>query len=83
MMVLKYEAPNSSYRLQDVDAKFLDGMNKGIQGFKMKIDKIEGKEKLSQNHSLHRQGLIVQQLEQNSNTNEQQISLLMKANLKK
>ena len=51
-MVLKYEAPDSSYRLQDVDAKFLDGMNKGVQGFKIKINKIEGKAKLSQNHSL-------------------------------
>lgn len=31
-MVLKYEAPDSSYRLQDVDPEFLAGMNKGIQG---------------------------------------------------
>ena len=82
-MVLKYEAPNSSYKLQDLDPKFLDGMNKGIQGFKIKINKIEGKEKLSQNHSLQRRELVVQQLEQSSNTDEQQISLLMKANLKK
>ena len=81
-MVLKYEAPNSSYKLQDLDPKFLDGMNKGIQGFKIKITKIEGKEKLSQNHSLQRRELVVQQLEQSSNTDEQQISLLMKANLK-
>ncbi len=81
-MVLKYEAPNSSYGLQDLDPTFLDGMNKGIQGFKIKINKIEGKEKLSQNHSLQRRELVVQQLEQNSNTGEQQISLLMKANLK-
>ena len=82
-MVLKYEAPTSSYRLQDMDATFLDGMSKGIQGFKIKINKIEGKEKLSQNHSLERQELVIQQLEQNSNAGEQQISLLMKGNLKK
>ncbi|MBU8880169.1 FMN-binding negative transcriptional regulator [Bacillus sp. FJAT-29790] len=82
-MVLKYEAPDSSYSLQDVDAEFLAGMNKGIQGFKIKINKIEGKAKLSQNHPLQRQELIVNQLEQISNTDEQQISLLMKANLKK
>ena len=81
-LVLKYEAPDSSYRLQDVDAKFLDGMNKGIQGFKIKINKIEGKAKLSQNHSVHRQELIVQQLEKNSNTDEREISFLMKENLK-
>lgn len=81
-MVLKYEAPDSAYRLQDVDIKFLDGMQKGIQGFKIKINKIEGTAKLSQNHPLQRQELIVNQLEQISNTNEQQISLLMKSNLK-
>lgn len=81
-MVLKYEAPNSPYRLQDLDPKFLDGMNKGIQGFKIKIDKIEGKEKLSQNHSLGRRELVIQQLKQNSNTDEQKIALLMKGNLK-
>jgi len=82
-MVLKYEAPESSYKLQDVDAEFLNGMNKGIRGFKIKINKIEGKAKLSQNHSLQRQELIVQQLERNSNIDEQKIAVLMKANLKK
>lgn len=81
-MVLKYEAPGSSYRLQDVDADFLVGMNKGVQGFKIKIDRIEGKAKVSQNHSLHRQELIIKQLEQIPFSNEQQIASLMKANLK-
>ena len=82
-MVLKYEAPDSSYRLQDVDTKFIDGMNKGVQGFKIKINKVEGKAKLSQNHSLPRQELIINQLEKNSNSDEQKISILMKANIKK
>ncbi len=45
-MVLKYEAPNSSYKLKDLDTTYLSGMNKGIQGFKIKIIKIEGKEKV-------------------------------------
>lgn len=82
-MVLKYEGPDSSYKLQDVDAQFLSGMNKGIRGFKIKINRIEGKAKLSQNHSLQRQELVVNQLEQISNTDEQKISFLMKENLKK
>lgn len=82
-MVLKYETTDSSYRLQDVDAEYLSGMNKGVQGFKIKINKIEGKAKLSQNHSLQRQELVINQLEQFSNTVFQQISSLMKANLKK
>lgn len=80
-MVLKYEAPDSSYRMQDVDPVFLAGMNKGIQGFKIKINRLEGKAKLSQNHSRERQELIINQLEQIPHTNEQQISKLMKENL--
>ena len=82
-MVLKYETPESPYRLQDVDAEYLAGMNKGIQGFKIKISRIEGKVKLSQNHSLQRQELVINQLEQNPNKDEQQIASLMKANIKK
>jgi transcriptional regulator len=77
-MVLKYEAADSSYRLQDVDAEFLSGMNKGVQGFKININKIEGKAKLSQNHSQQRQELVINQLEQSSKTDEQQIASYMK-----
>lgn len=81
-MVLKYETPESTYRLEDVDAEFLAGMNKGVQGFKIKINRVEGKVKLNQNHSLQRQELVINQLEQKSNTDEQQIAKLMKANIK-
>ncbi|MCT8136850.1 FMN-binding negative transcriptional regulator [Anaerobacillus sp. CMMVII] len=82
-MVLKYETPDSSYKLQDVDPEFLTSMSKGIQGFKIKINNIEGKAKLSQNHTVQRQELVINQLNQISNTDEQQISSLMKTNLKK
>jgi transcriptional regulator len=82
-MVLNYEAPDSSYRLQDAGAEYLAGMSKGVQEFKIKINKIEGKAKLSQNHSVHRQERVIHQLEQIPHTDEQQISSLMKANLKK
>ncbi|GED68660.1 protease synthase and sporulation protein PAI 2 [Brevibacillus reuszeri] len=81
-LVVKYEAPDSPYKLEDVDAEYLGGMNKGIQGFKIKIDRMEGKVKASQNHSLHRQELVIKQLEQSPFQNEQQIASLMKANLK-
>lgn len=80
-LVLKYEAPDSCYQLLELDAEFLLGMSKGIQGFRIKIDKIEGKAKLSQNHSLQRQELVIKHLEQIPYPNEQQISSLMKANL--
>jgi transcriptional regulator len=80
-MVLKYEAPNSSYQLDQVDAGFIAGMSKGIQGFKLNINKMEGKAKLSQNHTAHRQELVIQRLEQSANENERKIASAMKENL--
>lgn len=49
-LVSKYEAPDSG--LQDVDAEFLAGMNKVVQGCKIKINKIEGKAKLKPKSSI-------------------------------
>lgn len=80
-MVLKYEESNSSYQLDQVDAGFIAGMSKGIQGFKLKINKMEGKAKLSQNHPAQRQELVIQRLEQSANENERKIASAMKANL--
>lgn len=80
-LVLKYESPDSSYKLGDVDSKLLAGMNKGVKGFKIKINKIEGKAKLSQNHSILRQELVANQLSLIPHTHEQIISSLMKKNL--
>ena len=82
-LVLKYEAPESTYKSENVDADFIAGMNKGVQGFKVKINKIEGKAKLSQNHPEDRQELVINQLKQISCEDEQKIASLMKANLKK
>ena len=80
-LVLKYESPDSPYKLGDVDSKLLAGMNKGVKGFKIKINKIEGKAKLSQNHSILRQELVVNQLSLIPHTHEQIISSLMKENI--
>lgn len=82
-MVSKYEPPNSPYNLEEIDDAFLSGMNKGIQGFKIKINKMEGKAKLSQNHPEERQRLVATKLEQSLRTDEQEIAKLMKENLKK
>lgn len=79
-LVSNYEAPNSSYQLQEVDAAFLAGMSKGIQSFKIKIRTLEGKAKLSQNHSLERQKRVIHQLEQSNHDNELNIASLMKKN---
>ncbi|WP_336183242.1 FMN-binding negative transcriptional regulator [Bacillus sp. 205(2023)] len=82
-LVLKYESPDSPYKIGDVDSKLLAGMNKGVKGFKIKINKIEGKAKLSQNHSILRQELVVNQLSLIPHTHEQIISSLMKENINK
>ncbi|KKB39006.1 FMN-binding negative transcriptional regulator [Bacillus thermotolerans] len=82
-MVNKYEKANSSYQLNEVDAKFMEGMTKAIVAFKINITKIEAKAKLSQNHPVERQELVIQQLESSSEQNDLQIASLMKKNLEK
>ncbi|MFD1040015.1 FMN-binding negative transcriptional regulator [Virgibacillus byunsanensis] len=82
-MVLKYEDPNSSYQWDQLDARFLEGQAKGIVGFKIKIDKIEGKAKLSQNHSAERLKLVISQLEQSTSDDERDIASHMKTILRK
>jgi transcriptional regulator len=80
-MVLRYEEPNSPYQLDQVDPGFIAGMSKGIQGFKININKIEGKAKLSQNHRPERQALVIERLEQSDRENEQKIASAMRENL--
>ncbi|WP_347553232.1 FMN-binding negative transcriptional regulator (plasmid) [Pseudalkalibacillus hwajinpoensis] len=82
-MVLKYEDPNSSYQWDQLDAHFLEGQAKGIVGFKIKIDKIEGTAKLSQNHSAERLKLVISQLEQSTSEDEREIASHMKTILRK
>lgn len=82
-MVSKYEKPDSSYQLENVDGDFIKGMNKGIVGFKININKIEGKAKLSQNHPVARQELIIKQLENSVDQNNVHIAELMKKNFPK
>ncbi|KPL58436.1 FMN-binding negative transcriptional regulator [Rossellomorea vietnamensis] len=81
-LVSTFEAPGSSYSLGDLDPALLTGMSRGVQGFKIKINQIEGKAKLSQNHSTERQERVIHQLEQKPTTDEQQIASWMKGNLK-
>lgn len=82
-LVMKYEAPDSSYKLDEVDAPFIEGMEKGIVGFKLSIDKVEGKVKLSQNHPSARQELIIHQLEKSEREDAREIASLMRGNLRR
>lgn len=82
-LVTKYESPNSSYHLSDVEPSFIEGMSKGIVAFRIKISKIEAKAKLSQNHPIERQELIIKHLENTSQHDNLQVATLMKKNLRR
>ncbi|UNJ81388.1 FMN-binding negative transcriptional regulator [Metabacillus dongyingensis] len=82
-LVNKYERPDSPYNLKDVEPSFIEGMSKGIAAFRIKITKIEAKAKLSQNHPVERQELIINHLENTSQQDNIQVASLMKKNLQK
>ncbi|MBJ9980130.1 FMN-binding negative transcriptional regulator [Bacillus sp. S70] len=77
-LVNKYENPESTYSLNDVDPNYMGGLSKGIVGFKIKINKIEGKAKLSQNHSVERRNLVVEKLEKVGSEESKRIAELMR-----
>jgi transcriptional regulator len=80
-MVKKYEKPASPYNLNNVDSKYVEGMSKGIVAFKITINKIEAKAKLSQNHPVERQELIIENLEKTADQDNLGVAALMKKNL--
>ena len=82
-MVKKYERLDSLYNLNDVDSQYIEGMSKGIVPFRINISKIEAKAKLSQNHPVERQELIIKQLGNTSQQDNIQVASLMKKNLHK
>ena len=82
-LVNKYENPDSSYNLNELESSFIEGMSKGIVAFKIKITKIEAKAKLSQNHPVERQELIIEQLERTSNQDNIKVATLMRENIQK
>ncbi len=82
-LVTKYESPESTYNLNDSEPGFIEGMTKGIVAFRIKITKIEAKAKLSQNHSVERQELVIKNLENTSEQDNRQIASLMKKNVQK
>ena len=82
-LVNKYESPDSSYNLNEVEPGFMEGLSKGIVAVKIKITKIEAKAKLSQNYPVERQELIIEQLERASNQDNRQIVTLIRKNIQK
>ncbi len=80
-LISKYESPSSSYSVEEVDSNYLSNLNKGVQGFKLRIKQIEAKAKLSQNHSTERQISVIEHLEKRGNKDDIEIAKLMRNNL--
>ena len=74
----KYEAPNSSYSLENVDASYIEQLSKGIVAFKLHITKIEAKAKLSQNHPNERKQRVILQLENSTRQEDHEVAAWMK-----
>ncbi|TGL24418.1 FMN-binding negative transcriptional regulator [Leptospira yanagawae] len=81
LLVKTFETETSSYRWSEVDPNYLRGLQNGIVPFQIQITHCEGKEKLSQNHSIERRKLVIQNLERMPGENEKAIANLMKKSL--
>lgn len=81
-LVKQYEEPGSGYGIDETNLDFVRGLSQGIVGFKLKIDRIEGKWKLSQNHSKERRERVIEQLERIPSDNAKGIAKLMRDTLK-
>lgn len=77
-LTTKYEDPTSDYSLEDVDSSYIKSLSKGVVGFTLRIDKIEGKAKLSQNHPKERVERVITALMKVENSNEQGIAKWMR-----
>lgn len=81
-MVKYYEASMPNPWNTQFDNKFIDGLMNGIVGFEILINKIEGKWKLNQNHSIERQQNLVKGLRTSNQYNSGEIASIMGENIK-
>lgn len=65
----------------DGSSKFVERMLTQIVGFRIQIEKIEGKWKLNQNHSVERRKKVIQALRTQDGENPQAVATLMQATL--
>jgi len=60
-----------------VDSTYITAWSKGVIGFTISIDSIEGKAKLSQNHSKERVELVIETLSSIGRSDERAIAMWM------
>ncbi|WP_332634787.1 FMN-binding negative transcriptional regulator [Halalkalibacter flavus] len=77
-----YEASMPNPWNTQFDNKFIGGLMNGIVGFEISINKIEGKWKLNQNHSIERQQNLVNGLKTSNKYNSIEIASIMEENIK-
>ncbi|MFC5775594.1 FMN-binding negative transcriptional regulator [Ectobacillus antri] len=75
-LVDKYET--GDYHFHNVPTDYIEDLKKGIVNFEIPITSIEGKAKLSQNHSSERKQRVIAALEEIPRENEQTIAAHMK-----
>lgn len=80
-LVERFESKDSKYQIESVDTNYIEGLKKGIVPFEIQITHIEGKQKLSQNHSVERRNLVISNLDLLPGENEKAIASLMRKNL--
>ena len=78
-----FEGKDSTYKLENLKEKYFGNLLNGITAFKIEISEIEGKKKISQNHSEERQNLVINQLEKMQDTDSKLIADKMKELLQK
>lgn len=78
-----FEGKESSYKMENLKEKYFENLLNGVTAFKIEISEIEGKKKISQNHSEERQNLVINQLENMQDTDSKLIADKMKELLQK
>jgi transcriptional regulator len=75
--VAYYESSRPQPWRLDVSGAYLERMLKGIVGFRIEIEKIEGKWKLSQNHPAERRAKVVRALRERGGPDDEAIARMM------
>jgi len=76
-MAQKYEKTSNHYSINNLNTVLLKKLMTEIVGLKININKMEGKAKLSQNHSVQRRKHIIEHLRKSESENERKIADLL------
>jgi transcriptional regulator len=79
--ILTYESPRSEPWTFDDSASYVEKMLGAIVGFRIEITRLEGKWKLSQNHSEERRRKVIRAMEARPDEDSQEIARLMSERL--